>query len=63
MKMDDLKPKLEKLIIEKFLKADNCTQFYLESIKVFTYISNLYFMYSLKVNRLQQLAKISLQLI
>lgn len=34
MKMDELKHVLEKFIIDKILKGDNATQFYLEAIKV-----------------------------
>jgi hypothetical protein len=33
MKCESLKRQVEELIIEKVLNADNCTQFYLDSIK------------------------------
>ena len=34
MKMDELKTALEKFIVDKILKGDNATQFYIEAIKV-----------------------------
>lgn len=34
MKMDTLKKEIEKQIIDKILNSKNCSQFYLESIKV-----------------------------